>query len=234
MANVSETKLVSKLLDIKKQAKADISKFEVGCIIEDIFGRFFYGANSEYTNRNAGLCAESAAIADMISSVGATKIKNIYLCGSPQNDQSYKKATYPCGLCRQRLAELSDEATHFYAISITGKLLDDCNFFELLPHKFTLESSKEITPFLSTKREPLILDSTTNISSALKELSELSFNISGKKEACIIQLDDDTLIGGNYFGTSCYKADIDAKTSAYSKIARFNLWKKIKEVHFVG
>ena len=224
----------SELTHMRDVATAELSGFTVGCVLEDIFGRCHCGANSEYEDRTAGLCAESAAIAAMSSSVGATKLKSIYLCGAPKADKKYNKPTFPCGLCRQRLAEISDENTDFISLSQNGEILYQCKFFELFPFPFTLGGNKEFAEFINTKRRAFSFKNGTDIDVALQKLYDRSFPLSGKKEACIIELKSGDLIGGNYFGTACYKADIDAKTAAYSQIARQNLWNEIKKVHFLG
>ena len=223
--------IISELTHMRHIATAEFSGFKVGCVLEDIFGRYHCGANSEYEDRTAGLCAESAAIAAMSSSVGATKIKAIYLCGAPQDDKEYNKPTLPCGLCRQRLAEISDENTEFISLSPKGEVLYQCKFFELFPQPFTVNLNEEFIEFINTKRRAFSFKNGTDINAALQKLYDRSFPLSGKREACIIELKSGDIIGGNYFGTSCYKADIDAKTAVYSQIARQNLWAEIRKVH---
>ena len=224
----------SELLRMKELANADISGFCVGCVLEDIFGRFYYGSNSEYEDRRAGLCAESAAIADMSSKVGATMIKNIYLSGASKKNPDEKTPVLPCGLCRQRLAEICDENTNLFSLNSNGDILKQCKFFDLYPFPFTLGNSAEFLKFITSKRENNAIEKYQTIEEKLHILYDLSFPVSGKREACIIELSDGNLITGNYFGTSCYKADIDAKTAAYSKIAQKNLWAGIKHIHFLG
>lgn len=224
--------IISELLRARWHAFAPISKFMVGCVIEDIFGRFFYGANSEFEDRRAGLCAESAAVADMCAKVGATFIKNIYLCGAPENDKSYNEPVFPCGLCRQRLLEISDENTQFISVNQNKEIIFTCPFSELVPHSFTSDDTKQFIEYMSTKRKPLALDKDMPIDEKLELLKELSFPLSGKKEACIIELRTGELIGGNYFGTSCYKADIDARTAAYAMLLQMHCIEEIKKVYF--
>lgn len=226
--------IISELTHMRHVASAQISGFKVGCVLEDIFGRCHCGANSEYEDRTAGLCAESAAVAAMSSSTGATKLKNIYLCGAPQDDAQYNAPTLPCGLCRQRLAEISDENTELFSLSQKGEIIYQCKFVDLLPQPFTLSQNEEFAEFINTKRKPLSLKRGMDINIALQKLYDRSFPLSKKKEACIIELKSGDFIGGNYFGTACYKADIDAKTAAYSQIARQNLWNEIKKVHTLG
>jgi len=226
--------IISELAHMRHVASTEISGFKVGCVIEDIFGRCYYGANSEYEDRTAGLCAESAAIAAMSSSTGATKLKTIYLCGAPQDDTDYNDPTLPCGLCRQRLAEISDENTELFSLSQKGEIVYHCKFFDLFPKPFTLSKNEEFAKFITTKREPLSFKKGMDINVALQQLYDRSFPLSKKKQACVIELKSGDIIGGNYFGTACYKADIDAKTAAYSQIARQNLWNEIKEIHTLG
>ena len=223
--------IVSEMKKARELATPDISGYAVGCVIEDIFGRLFIGSNSEYENRCAGLCAESAAIANMCSSVGATRLKNIYLCGAPKNNLNYNEISVPCGLCRQRIAEIADADTKLLSLGQNGSINFECNFFELMPKPFIVEGQKWVSEYINQKREPLVLKKGDDISERLIQLKDLSFPLSGKKEALIIELATGELLGGNYFGTACYKADIDAETSAYAKVAALRLWNEIKKIH---
>lgn len=222
------------LSEARNRAFVPFSGFAVGCVIEDIFGRFFCGANSEYDDRNAGLCAESCAIADMCSMVGAAKIKNLYLCGGIVGKYS-EEPVLPCGLCRQRIAELSDEKTNIICAGTDGNILKTFKFSEIFPLPFSLSETADFRKILETKRPAIKLKKGDDIRQKLQELYDFSYPLSNKKEAVIIELENGGLIGGNYFGTSCYKADIKAKTAANARLLfQAGTSAKIRKVHSLG
>jgi len=228
------TDVFQTLLNARDKAFVPISGFAVGCVIEDIFGRFFCGANSEYDDRTAGLCAESCAIADMCSSVGATKIKNLYLCGGIIGEHNFEPVL-PCGVCRQRIAELSDENTLVVCVDTKGNVLRKFKFSEIFPLPFTLSGTEKFQNILEHRRPKIDLKKGDDIKQKLQQLYDYSYPLSNKKEAAIIELEDGSLVGGNYFGTSCYKADIDAKTAAKARLLfQAGFAPKIKKVHFLG
>ena len=123
---------VGALFDLAKAAQAKAyapySHFPVGAALRAADGRLFSGCNVENAAYPLGLCAEASAIAAMVSA-GARRIEAILVLG-PGRD----KIT-PCGACRQRIAEFSDDKTLIYCADGDGGhaafSLDD-----LLPHSF--------------------------------------------------------------------------------------------------
>lgn len=121
-----------KLLDLAKKASenayAPYSKFHVGaCILTDT-QHFYCGCNVENVSFPVGSCAETGAIAAMVS--GGDKIINEILIYAPSKD-----LIYPCGACRQRIAEFSNSKTLIHLADNTGiKKTHTIN--ELLPYSF--------------------------------------------------------------------------------------------------
>ena len=92
------------------KAYAPYSQFPVGaCILSDT-GRFFVGCNVENVSYGLTACAELAAISAMVVA-GDRKIAEIAVVSA-----QYLTCP-PCGGCRQRLQEFSDENTtvHLFA-----------------------------------------------------------------------------------------------------------------------
>jgi cytidine deaminase len=125
--------------ELKKRVSlcdARYSSFRVVSCLVNRDGRRFFGVNMENSSYPAGICAESAAVAQMVSSVGSAKagIACIYLY-SPDS----KDGLFPCGVCLQRLSMyaspeagvviFSDET-----VSWRGK------FCQLIGHRFHLET----------------------------------------------------------------------------------------------
>ncbi|MBU3181663.1 cytidine deaminase [Clostridium psychrophilum] len=122
-------KLVSHALEARKNAYAPYSNFKVGAAVLTDDGKIFTGCNIENASYGATNCAERTAIFKAVSE-GYKTIKAIAIVGV-QNDY-----TYPCGICRQVIAEFATADTKI----ILGK--NDTEFLvktldEILPGAFT-------------------------------------------------------------------------------------------------
>lgn len=114
----------------QKNAYAPYSKFRVGAAIIADDNQVYHGCNVENAAFPQGQCAEASAIGSMITA-GATRIKEI-LVVSPNEE-----FCYPCGGCRQKIAEFASADTTVYLLSSTG----DCTqttVGSLLPHTYSL------------------------------------------------------------------------------------------------
>lgn len=110
------------------KAYAPYSNFSVGAAILDHNGKIYGGCNVENAAYPLGVCAEASAISSMVMS-GATLIKNIMLVSTGEN------LVTPCGGCRQKIKEFSDENTRiqvFHNNEISTFTIED-----LLPMSFT-------------------------------------------------------------------------------------------------
>ncbi|MCB2359130.1 cytidine deaminase [Clostridium estertheticum] len=122
-------KLVSQALQARKNAYAPYSNFKVGAAVLTNDGKIFTGCNIENASYGATNCAERTAIFKAVSE-GYKTIKAIAIVGV-QNDY-----TYPCGICRQVIAEFATDDTKI----ILGK--NDTEYLvktldEILPGAFT-------------------------------------------------------------------------------------------------
>ncbi|MBU3099835.1 MULTISPECIES: cytidine deaminase [Clostridium] len=122
-------KLVSQALQARKNAYAPYSNFKVGAAVLTDDGKIFTGCNIENASYGATNCAERTAIFKAVSE-GYKTIKAIAIVGV-QNDY-----TYPCGICRQVIAEFATDDTKI----ILGK--NDTEYLvktldEILPGAFT-------------------------------------------------------------------------------------------------
>ena len=112
------------------KAYAPYSNFRVGAAILDHNGKIHLGCNVENAAYPLGVCAEASAISGMVMS-GETLIKNIMLVSTGEN------LVTPCGGCRQKIKEFSDENTQiqiFHNNEITTFSIED-----LLPQSFSKE-----------------------------------------------------------------------------------------------
>ena len=125
---VNETDYISGAKQAMAKAYAPYSNYPVGALIVTQDGQTFAGCNVENASYPEGNCAETAAIAAMVMA-GHQRIQKIYIMS--QDDQG---AT-PCGGCRQRIREFSDNNTPVILCSPAG-VQQRFPLSELLPHAF--------------------------------------------------------------------------------------------------
>ncbi len=113
-----------------RNAYCPYSKFSVGAAILSSDGQIFSGCNVENVAYPEGTCAETGAISAMING-GGKHISEILILGSGEN------LLTPCGGCRQRIKEFSDENTLIHLADLTG-IKKTLKLNELLPYAFDL------------------------------------------------------------------------------------------------
>lgn len=124
--------LVMKALEVKNNAYSPYSGFKVGAAVLTSTGKVYTGCNVENASYGAAICAERAAVVKAVSD-GETDIAGIAIA-SDSGDY-----TFPCGICRQVMAEFLNEE----ALVICSNKLGDFKvykFKELLPNAFTKKS----------------------------------------------------------------------------------------------
>lgn len=120
--------LIEKAMNAKTLAYTPYSKFNVGACVFAESGKIYVGANIENSTFGATICAERNAIMSAVMN-GERKITKIAICSS-SNDY-----TFPCGICRQTMAEFADDNFEV----IVAKTPDDYKIYklgELLPYSF--------------------------------------------------------------------------------------------------
>ena len=123
---------LKKLFDLAREAAtkayAPYSQFSVGAAIRTPAGNIHSGANVENASYPQGACAEASAISAMIA-LGERDIADIAVMSLQNNP------CYPCGGCRQRIAEFASAATRIHVIDQDNVILS-YTVDELLPHAF--------------------------------------------------------------------------------------------------
>lgn len=109
-------------------AYSPYSNFPVGAAIRTAQGQLFSGCNVENAAYPEGNCAETSAIAAMVSA-GERLISDIYIIAQGEH------LVTPCGGCRQRIREFSNTATRIHLCSLTG-VEQILTLAELLPYSF--------------------------------------------------------------------------------------------------
>ena len=93
-------KLIDEALKARENAYAPYSKFKVGAALLTENDELFSGCNIENASFGATNCAERTAIFTAIAN-GNHKIKALAVVGD------LNSFTYPCGICRQVMAEFA-------------------------------------------------------------------------------------------------------------------------------
>ena len=126
---MTDKPLIDAAIAARNAAYAPYSNFAVGAAILDENGHIHTGQNVENAAYPNGICAETAAIAAMISS-GTNRIMAIAISGG-----TGEVLCTPCGGCRQRIREFAHADTKILICDDKGQqaifTLD-----ELLPYSF--------------------------------------------------------------------------------------------------
>ncbi len=125
---MSESNYIAATKEAMSKAYVPYSNYPVGALIVTDNGNTYSGCNVENASFPLGNCAEASAIASMVIG-GEKKIKTIYVM--TKNDEG----GIPCGGCRQRIREFSDENTQIMMCSPDG-VQQRINLSELLPNSF--------------------------------------------------------------------------------------------------
>ena len=125
---MSEESYIAAAKEAMSKAYVPYSNYQVGALIVTKNGNTYSGCNVENASYPLGNCAEAAAIASMVLA-GEKYIRMIYVM--TKNDEG----GIPCGGCRQRIREFSDENTQIMMCSPDG-VQQRINLSELLPNSF--------------------------------------------------------------------------------------------------
>ena len=125
---MNEENYIAATKEAMSKAYVPYSNYPVGALIVTNNGNTYSGCNVENASYPLGNCAEASAIASMILG-GEKKIKTIYIM--TKNDEG----GIPCGGCRQRIREFSDENTQIMMCSPDG-VQNRINLSKLLPNSF--------------------------------------------------------------------------------------------------
>ncbi|HHW67293.1 MAG: cytidine deaminase [Epulopiscium sp.] len=125
--------LIKKAEEAREKAYVPYSNFKVGAAVLTEKGEFFTGCNIENASYGATNCAERTAIFKAVSE-GEKNIKAIAIVSSSGD------FTYPCGICRQVIAEFMRDGE-----IILGNSKGEYRIYkteEILPFAFTGQDIK--------------------------------------------------------------------------------------------
>jgi cytidine deaminase len=103
-------------------------------------GEIYYAAGVNVENRDftMGTCGEEGAIAAAICAFGEQiDIVEGWVMGAPNGAETSDIACYPCGECRQRIAQYAAPETPIHVVALDGSIKDTKTRAELLPHAFS-------------------------------------------------------------------------------------------------
>ncbi len=128
---VNYFKQLQQLLDV---SYAPYSGFNVAAIVICRDGRLFKGVNVESAAYPTTICAERNAIHTAVTEgIAAGDIKEVHILARNTARQLVK--AYPCGACRQVIAEQSDNTALVYSYTSEHQV-EQHSIAELLPFAF--------------------------------------------------------------------------------------------------
>jgi cytidine deaminase len=117
----------------RKNAYAPYSKFLVGAILITKEGDFFRGVNVENSSYGATICAERTALFSAVAN-GHKEFEAIVIASVLDGE-----AVYPCGLCRQVLADFNPDMKVILVHGETAKIEKEVTLREIFPGRFNLK-----------------------------------------------------------------------------------------------
>lgn len=130
MKNEIFEKALSSALEVRKNAYAPYSNFAVGAAIVTTDGTIFTGVNVENSSFGATNCAERTALFSAVTA-GYRDFEAIVIASNLNG-----KAVFPCGICRQVLADFNPEMRVILVNSETKKVEQDLLLSDIFPGVF--------------------------------------------------------------------------------------------------
>lgn len=122
--------LIKEALKARENAYVPYSKFKVGAAVYTEDGKIFSGCNIENASFGATNCAERTAVFKAVSE-GAKAITAVAIVGD------ISTYTYPCGICRQVLAEFAKDENMEVILAKNEREYIVKKLCDILPGAFT-------------------------------------------------------------------------------------------------
>ena len=140
MDNSKIKELITSAENARAKAYAPYSEFTVGAALLCDDGSIYNGVNIENASYPVGICAERTAFVKAVSEGKSEFCAIAIVGGRKEQSVSVHELCYPCGLCRQFMAEWCKEDFLVIAAKNTDEYCVH-PFSEILPFAFSL--SKE-------------------------------------------------------------------------------------------
>jgi len=132
---------IKEVIETTKIAYVLYSNYAVCSMIVDKTGDKYKSINCEVANCD-GTCAEAGVVAAYVTG-GRKGIDYVIVYGSQLEETREKRSDLfatPCGRCRQRLYEHTEDMTKVYAVSEDGTNVKIFEMQELLPERFSSDN----------------------------------------------------------------------------------------------
>lgn len=130
MKNEIFEKALSSALEVRKNAYAPYSNFAVGAAIVTTDGTIFTGVNVENSSFGATNCAERTALFSAVTA-GYRDFEAIFIASNLSG-----KAVFPCGICRQVLADFNPKMRVILVNSDTKQVEQNLVLSDIFPGVF--------------------------------------------------------------------------------------------------
>lgn len=130
--------LMTKAIEVRKNAYAPYSKFKVGAALLLDNGKIVLGSNQENAAYPSGLCAERVAIFQSGAIYPESKILKMAITAASDYNQTTSPIP-PCGSCRQSIAEYEikqESPIEIYFMGEIGAIYKSDSIKNLLPFMF--------------------------------------------------------------------------------------------------
>ncbi len=133
---MKEQLLIEEALLAREQAYCPYSDFAVGAALLTGSGKIYHGCNIENASYSVANCAERTAVFKAVSE-GEKEFLAIAIVGG-KKDAPPIDYTYPCGVCRQVMAEFGNPEE--FRILVAKSVTDYKEYVlkDLLPESFSL------------------------------------------------------------------------------------------------
>ncbi len=133
---MTAVELLQKAIEARRLSYSPYSHYQVGACLLCADGTLYSGCNIENAAFGPSICAERTAIFKAISE-GKRAFSAIAIVGGPKHTEENKlNPAYPCGVCRQVMAEFCSPDFHIYCG--TPEEYETFTLDELLPKSFGL------------------------------------------------------------------------------------------------
>jgi len=121
---------VKAALKIRENAHAPYSGFKVGAVIITEEGELFSGVNIENSSFGATVCAERSALFSAVSA-GSKKLYGVVIVSELNG-----RAVFPCGICRQVLADFNSDMKVILVNAKSGLIEKELSLKDIFPDQF--------------------------------------------------------------------------------------------------
>ncbi|MFM9874318.1 MAG: cytidine deaminase [Fimbriimonadaceae bacterium] len=127
--------LIDAAQKVRANAYAPYSVYSVGAAVRGADGKIYTGCNVENVSFGLTMCAERVAIGQMVAS-GCRKVAEVAI--------STRDGGTPCGMCRQTLAEFTNEPERvtIWLVNEAGKR-HSFSLADLIPNSFQTDLGLE-------------------------------------------------------------------------------------------